>query len=321
MILSRWILAAAVLCTVGVADGRAEFPERTVTFVIGQAPGGSTEAAARFLADGLSKKWGKPVVLQNKPGADGAIAATLVSRAKPDGYTLQYINALHTITPHTQKVDYDPVKSFTPITKIMAQPSVLVINPKFTDFKTLQDLIDYAKKNPGKLNHGSAGTASPAAISMGLLNKKAGIDVVDVTFTGGGPALVALLSGEVQLAFAAIGGAMGHVEAGTLRPLAVTSRTRVPQFPNVPPVMEAAKVGDFNYGTWNGVLAPAGLPPDILKKIHADILEVMNQPDVQAGLRKIGMYPETSPTPQDFTKFLNEELTVWDQVQSGSSKR
>ena len=276
--------------------------------IVGFAPGGSTDASARLVARGLAEKWGQPVVVDNRPGGDSTIAADMVARATPDGYTILWTSNAHTITASQNKQTYDAIKSFSPLTLMGYVPSILLVNPSVVPVSSVKELIALAKSKPGQLNFGSSGTGSPTFLEMLLLMSKAGIDMVNVTYKGGGPALVALLGGETQLMFSTVTTSVAQVKAGKLKALAITGKVRSPLMPEVPTMLDAAGLTGFEEtGAWNGALAPSSTGKELIRKLHGDIVAVIRSPGAQRALADMG-YISVASTPAEFGHTLNGDL-------------
>ncbi len=289
----------------------ASFPDRSVRLIVGFAPGGSTDASARLVARGLSEKWGQPVVVDNRAGGDSTIAAEMVARATPDGYTILWTSNAHTITASQNKQSYDALRSFAPITLLGYVPSVLLINPSVVSANSARELITLAKSKPGQLNFGSSGTGSPTFLEMLLLMNKAGIDMVNVTYKGGGPAVVALLGGETQLMFSTVTTSVGQVKAGKLKALAITGRVRSPLIPDVPTIFEATGLTGFEEaGAWNGALAPSGTSGELLSKLHDDFVAVIRSASAQRALSEMG-YITVADTPAKFAQTMSNDISRW----------
>lgn len=306
-VLMRALIVVAALSQ--LAGAKAEYPERPIHLVVGFAAGGGADFLARVFAQALTLELGQSVVVENRAGANGSIAADVVAHAEPDGYTLAWITNSHTITPALSELSYDPVNGFEPIMQVATAPDVLLASLDLP-VDNLKDLIAYAKENPGKLNYGSSGTGTPNFLEMELLKKLAGMEIVNVSYGGGGPTITALLSGEVQIAFASPSNAVEQVEAGKLKALAVTSIERSELLPDVPTIAEAAGLTGFDGGLWYGVLAPAGTPQDVVARLHAALSKVKSDPTVQDSMRKQGFVGvETSP--QEFKDTIVANIAEW----------
>jgi tripartite-type tricarboxylate transporter receptor subunit TctC len=311
MRMSRALCAVLALATLGAAQ--AAFPDRAVQLVVGSSPGGSSDTLARIVAERLQAKWNRAVVIINKPGADNSIAADYVARSDPDGYTLAWVTNAHTVTPFQFKLNYDPIKSFAPITLAAEAPNILVVSPAFPG-NSVKDLIERAKAQPGKLNFATpAGKGSSAYLETALLMKLAGIKMTPIPYRGGAEAVMAVQRGEVDLYFSTLSTAMSQVKAGLLKALAVSTKTRSPVMPDLPTVAEAAALPDFEGSDWFGVLAPAGTPSEVVAKLNRDFVEALKSPEVQRRFAEIGARP-VGNTPQQFTSLIASDMAKWSNV-------
>ncbi len=308
----RW---AALLCCIlaasGTAANAAGFPDHPVHFFVGLAPGGGTDTLTRLIAQKLSEKWGQPVIVENKPGSSGTIAADFVSRAPADGYSVAWITNAHTVTATLNQLNYDPIKSFAPVMQVAYIPDVLLVNPAL-GVNSLKELVALAKSKPGKLNYSSPGNGSAPHLEAEFLSNLTDSKMVHIAFTGGPEAVTSLLGGETQLYFAAASTAIGQVSSGKLKALAVSTNVRSAMFPDVPTVAEALGIAHFEAANsdWTGVLAPAGTPADVVNKLNRDMAEVIALPDTQERLAKIGFVPIAN-TPEQFTETMKSEIVRW----------
>jgi tripartite-type tricarboxylate transporter receptor subunit TctC len=294
--------AALALCTAQAQT----YPAKPVSLVVGFAPGGSADSLARLLAQKLGSSLGQPVVVDNKPGAGGTIATAAVAASKPDGYTLLMVTSGHAGSAALYpKLSYDTLKSFEPVAKVGASP-VVIVAPASAPYKQLKDVIDAARKSPGKLNYAAGGGgATTTSLAAEFLKNEAKIDMVMVPYKGSGPALTALLSGEVDLGFDIPSSALPHIKAGKLRPLAVTTKTRSSVLPDVPTVAEQGMAG-FEVTGWFGVLAPAGTPAEVITRLNKEINAVLSDPETKNKLQGNGV--EATPgSPADFGKLIASE--------------
>lgn len=309
-------LQGAVLCLAasgGVAIADDAYPARPVTLVVSAAPGGTTDLAARMISEPLAKALGQPVVVENRPGGAGGIAAQLVQRAKPDGYTLliQY-SGFHVITPLLMKnLSWDPVKDFAPVANILSAPQVLVVRPSLP-VKSLQELVAYAKANPGKLNYASSGNGSLQHVSTELLNQMAGISITHVPYKGTGPAMTDLLGGSVDLTITTPPPLIPHIQAGKLRPLVVTSKERLPTLKDVPAAPEAG-YKDLDVSSWFAMYAPAGTPKPVVDKLTGEIEKIMKTDAFRKKAEELGAEAKYM-NPQQLGQYQRTELTRWGKV-------
>jgi tripartite-type tricarboxylate transporter receptor subunit TctC len=308
-------LIATFMAAAGLAlspqASKAEFPEQPVTMIVGFSAGGGTDTVARLIATELSEVWGQTVVVENQPGADGSIAAATVANAEPDGYTVAVVSNAHTISPSTRELPYEPVESFEPITLIASQPNLLLLHPSI-EANTLQELIELAKSKPGELTFGSSGAGTSPYLAMERLKQMAGLDMVHVPYKGSAPAVLGIVSGEVDLMFGAVSTTLPHVKEGALKAIAVSTKERIPNAPDVPTVDESGLAG-FQAASWYGILAPAGTPKDVVAKLNADIVAVLKSEEMSARLAEMG-FDLVANSPEEFTEVLREDITTWGQV-------
>ena len=308
------MLALAGSAALGAGEASAQsYPVRPIRVLVGFAPGGPADVMARLIGQRLYASLGQPIVVENRPGAGGTIAARAVAESDPDGYTLLLGNtSTLVISPLMYKnVGYDPLKAFAPIAQLGTTSDILVVNPRFPA-TTLKELIDYAKANPGKLNFSSPGIGTPPQLIGEMLKLRAGIDIVHVPYKSGGQSIQAVIAGEVQFTFENPAVALPLVQAGTVRALAVTSAMRHPQAPAVPTLIEGGLPG-FVSVSFTGVAARAGTPPAIVAKLNSAINESLQSPDVAATLAKLAVDAKPD-TPAAFAAFLAEEMTTMTPV-------
>ena len=303
-------LLAAALFAVGTA-AQAAWPEKPVRLLVGFAPGGS-DIGGRIVAQKLSEMWGQPVVVDNRPGAAGNIAADAVAKAPPDGYTmLLFVNSYTINTSVYKGLQWDAVRDFAPVGRYTLSPMIVVVNPKFPA-KSLKEMTDYAKANPGKLFFGSAGSGTAPHLVGELYAMKTGVEMTHVPYKGSAPSVTGLVGGEVQLSFAASSSVAAFVKDGRLRPLAVTTAKRDPQFPDLPTV-EQAGIPGFDADIWYAFVMPAKTPPAIVKKASDDLKAVLADPDVQAKLRQNGLEPAYLG-PDETAALIKRDVTRWKEV-------
>jgi tripartite-type tricarboxylate transporter receptor subunit TctC len=282
----------------------ADFPTKPVQLLVGFGPGGGVDLFARRIAQKLTEKWGQPVVVVNKAGADASLAADYVAHSAPNGYTLLVASNAQSVKP--QNPTYDPVDSFSPIILAASNGAVLLVHPS-VPANNLKELIALAKSKPGTLNFGNPGVGGTPFMATETLIKRTGIDLVGVPFNGGGPALVSLLGGETQVLFGTISGAGELVKAGKVKALAVSTIERSPSMPELPTVAEAGDLPGFNVIGWFGIMAPANTPHDVVMKIHDDIKAILAMPDVQTALTKDD-FKVVGSSPEEFTAFLRKDV-------------
>ncbi|SAI65844.1 putattive exported protein [Bordetella ansorpii] len=308
-------VCAMAVALPGTASWAAGFPDKPVTLVIPYPPGGSADMLARPLSAALQEKWGQPVVVEYKAGAGGTIASAYTARAKPDGYTLLMVLAAHAINDSLYKqLPYDTRKDFTPVSLVATLP-LLVAAPLSTPANNMKELIAYARANPGKLSYASAGNGNTSHLAVEMFKKTTGTNMMHVPYKGSGPAVVALLGGEVSLMFDSISTSLPQVKSGKLKALAVTGQKRSPLLPDTPTVAET--VPGFVVNGWYGVLAPAGTPQDVIQKLSADIAAVAGKPAVKDQLASYG-YEVVGSTPQEFGAHIDRELKTWSEAVKSS---
>lgn len=312
---SVWLTSAVLagVLTGSAANSLAQsYPDRSVRLVINVAPGGGSDILARKLSLDLSRNLGQTVVVDNKPGAAGVIGTGIVANAATDGYTLNMISSSHASNAPLQRaLPYHPVDSFVPVVLFALSPQVLLTNPK-APFKTVMEMIAYAKANPGKLNLGSSGLGSTPHLSGELLQMMTGTKFVHVPYKGGGPAMAALMAGQVDLLFVVTQAGKPHVEAGRLRALGVASTERLPQFPGVPTIAESGVAG-YEASNWAGILAPAGTPPAVIKTVRDAVLKTTASREMQDWMETQGLQAVKIGT-EEFRKILRSEIDQWTKV-------
>jgi tripartite-type tricarboxylate transporter receptor subunit TctC len=307
------LLTASVLSLAAASALAQAFPSRPVTIVVPFPPGGGTDTGARIVAEQLSKKWGQPVLVDNKGGAAGQIGADLVAKAKPDGYTILMGNiGTQAINPALySKMPYDPDKAFAPIALVAELPLAMMVNPG-VPARTVREFIALAKAQPGKLSYSSSGAGGGPHLAAEMFKDATGSFILHVPYRGGGPAIADLLAGHVQLSFMTVLEASGHIKAGKLRALAVTSDKRVSALPEVPTLAEAALPG-FNSISWIGLLAPAGTPKDVVDRISADVRETVAREEVRDRLVQLGAVPAAT-TPAQFGALIDNDRKRYAQI-------
>jgi tripartite-type tricarboxylate transporter receptor subunit TctC len=296
-------LLLAFACGLAQAQG---YPNRPIKLLVGFPPGGSTDLAARALGERLSQTLGQPVVVENKPGASGNIAADQVARSAPDGYSLLMAATSFATSPAFFKdLSWDPVKSFTPVSLVATVP-IIAVTGASVPAKTPAELIAYSKANPGKLNLASPGATTLTRLSGEMFKQVAGLDWVTVHYKGGAPAVQDMLGGSAQIMFANISDVIGHVKAGKLTAIAVTTPVRSAIVPEVPTLAESG-FPKFSFSTWQAVVGPAGLPDAVVQRLNGEIVKAMAQADMKERFLSIGTDAATS-TPEELGRFLAEEV-------------
>lgn len=319
---STFMLIATVALTLfsaqsAFAQNSVAFPSRPIRLIVPYPPGGPLDLVARVLADKLREPLGHAVLVENKPGAGGNIGADLVAKSVPDGYTLLLgAVATHAINPYLYtKIPYDPHRDFTPITRLAVVPNVLVMNPdraRTLKIESVKDLIDYAKKNPGKLNYASGGNGSAGHLAGELFKSSLGVSMVHIAYSGAPPAQFGLIGGQTELMFDNLASAAPQIRSGTLKALAVTTAQRSSFFPEIVTLSESG-VANFDISTWFGIFAPANLPAQVMSQLHREILKAMDSPELKERLGKMGADPATM-TPAEFNKFILSEQLKYQKV-------
>ncbi len=286
----------------------AAYPEKPISLVVPFPAGSGTDAVGRIFAEELGKQLGQPVIVENKPGANATIAANFVAKAKPDGYTLFVTtNTSHSAAPWLMKnVSYDPVKDFTPIARGGNLPFLLVSNPG-KPYKTVQELVKYAKANPGTVTYASGN--STGIVAGATLGKAAGLDILHIPYKGTPQALTDLVGGQVDFMFTDFTSGMPFVKSGRLRAMAVSTAKRSELVPDLPS-MEESGVANFDINSWNGYFGPAGMSPDVVKVLNSAINKIVSDPDTKARLAQLG-FDAFSGTPEDFSKFVQDQYVLW----------
>jgi tripartite-type tricarboxylate transporter receptor subunit TctC len=307
------VALAGFALTTSLAVAQGNWPNRAISLVVPYPPGASTDFIGRLIRDPLEEQLKVPVVVENKPGAGGTTGAQLVAKSPPDGYTFMVtVNAPVTMNAHMQKnFPFDPMKAFTPVIKVADVVMTLAVNAKLP-VKNVQELIDYAKKNPDqKLSFGSAGVGSAHHIAGELLKQKTGINMVHVPYKGGGPAIADLVAGHIPISFGTTPAVLPQANAGAIRIIGLVEQKRSPDLPGVPTISETVQgVYTFN---WLGVFAPLGTPKPIVDRVNAIISETIKRPDVIAKLKTQGATP-VGGTPEDLQKSMQEEFDHWTKV-------
>ena len=305
-------LAAALgLCGAGAAAAAEPYPTKPIRMVVPYAPGGNTDVFARLIAQRLTQAWGQQVVVDNRAGGSTLIGTELVARAIPDGYTIMLTTLTFTVSPSLyKKLPYDTLKDFTPITLAVMLPNVLVVHPA-VPAKSLKELIQHAKANPGKLNYASTGNGSSPHLSMELLKTMAGIDLVNIPYKGGGPAMADLMGGQISAQFVGLSVAIPHIKSGRLRALAVTSAKRSSVAPDIPAVAET--VPGYELDTWFGVFGPGGMPAPLVDRLQREIAKILHSPDFREHLVSLGAEPVGS-TPREFAAHIRSEMAKYARI-------
>ena len=307
------LLAAASAALPSAARAQPAWaPERPVRLIVGFAAGGSTDVTARLVAAALGERLGQPVVVENRPGAGGNIAAEAAARAAPDGHTLLMgVSGILAANPALYRnLPFDPVRDFAPISQIAFIPNLVVVHPDLPA-ADLAGFVAHAKANAGRVHYGSAGNGTSLHLAGALLAARAGLALVHVPYRGGAPATTDLLSGKIQMLASPLVEVVAHVQAGRLRPLAVTTARRSPLLPDVPTVAET--IPGFEVALWNGLLAPAGTPPPAIARFAAEAAAALRGAELRNKLAEQGSEPAPS-TPEEFARFIRAEIPRWTEI-------
>jgi tripartite-type tricarboxylate transporter receptor subunit TctC len=304
--------ALAVFATAGAAVAQSDYPSRPVHILVPYPAGGGVDIVARTLGDELSKHWGQPVIIENRPGAGGVIASQAVAAAPKDGYLLIVVASGHATNPFLYaSLPYDTFKDFTPISLLSSSPNILLVRAD-SPFKTVADLITEAKKKPGSLSFGHAGNGTSTHLAGELFKSLAKIDITGIPYKGGAPVITDLLGGHLPISFNNAPESLGQIAAGTLRALAVTSATRAAFLPDVPTIAEAGVPG-YDTAVWWGLLGAGNLPAAITAKIAKDTTEAMKSPSIKERLAKLGA-TSIGSSPQDFAKLIQSDYDKWGPI-------
>jgi tripartite-type tricarboxylate transporter receptor subunit TctC len=303
---------AALMVASGTASAQATYPSKPVHLLVPFPPGGAVDIVARTLSDELSKRWGQPIVVENRPGAGGTIAEAVAAKAKPDGYTLILVASGHaTATYLYPDLPYDPLRDFTPLSLVGSSPNMMLVRDD-SPYKSIADVLAAARAKPGQLSYGYAGNGTSPHLAGELLKYMTKVEITPVPYKGGAPVLNDLLGGHIPLSFNNIPESIGFVQAGKLRPLGVTTAKRSAVLPDVPTIAESGLPG-YDTGVWWGFLAPAGLPAAIKAKLAKDCAEAVQVAAVRDRLLKIGAEPVGS-TAEEFDKLIRSDHEKWGPV-------
>ena len=303
---------AVVLCLLGAATADAQqYPNRPIRLIVGYPPGGPSDITARLVAPYLTEALGQQIVIDNRAGAGGTVAATLTARAEPDGYTISIVaNGEMAISPNLRKLPYDPLKDFETVSRIGANQLALVVHPA-VQAKSVAELVALAKAKPGTVNFASAGTGSTAHLAGELFKSIAGIDIVHVPYKGAGPALIDLIGGQVHMLITGYPGALPHIKAGRLRALGATGPKRMIAAPDLPTISETVK--GYDVTSSYGLVLPLRTPKAIVTRLHRETAAIVKKPEVREKLIALGFDPEGN-TPAEFAAQIKSELAKWAKV-------
>jgi tripartite-type tricarboxylate transporter receptor subunit TctC len=313
-LLHRCLLAVLGLAATLALAKAEDFPAKPITIVVPYTPGGSTEILARMVGQKLEERLGKPVIVENKPGAGTVIGSNYVAKSEPDGYTL----LMATPTPMAinftlhKQLPYDPAADLVPLVMVAGAPFVLVVNPSLP-VKSVKELIDYAKANPGKLTYGSGGPGSPHHLYAELLASMTGIKMTHVPYKGTLPALNDVIAGHIQLMFSDVPPLLGVAATGKVRAIGVSTKARVKAFAEVPPLNEAGVPG-FDVAGWFTICAPAKTPQPVVDKLHQEMMAVMALPEMKAQIEKLSLLPMDTPSVAEMRTLVKSEVVRWGDI-------
>ena len=308
----RAVLLSAIFVTAAHAQ-TSTYPSRPTRIIVGFVAGGPSDLVARLVAQGLSERMGQQFVVENRPGATGAIGAELVAKAPPDGYTMYFASqTTHAVAPAMYpRVGYDSIRDFATVIRVAHNPLLMVVHPS-VPVKTFKDVVALVKARPGEINFATGGIGSSPHMSMELIKKTLGLKMVAVHYKGDGAAIIDVMGGHVPILNASIGGLLSYARSGKMRGIAVTSSKRSAMAPEFPTIAESGVPG-FEVITWFGILVPAATPRDIINKLNAEVVQVLAQPKVSEQLIKMGF--EVAPnTPEQFAAFLKDENARWGKI-------
>ena len=312
-----WLAGIGVVSLASSAAYGQAFPSRSIRIVVPFTAGGAADILARIVGDKFAEMWGRPIVIDNRAGAGGNIAAEIVAKAPPDGYTL-LMGSMGTQAMNVslyRKLPFDPARDFSPISVVAKNPNLLAVHPS-VPVATVKELIAFGRARPGKLNYSSAGTGSLGQMSAELFRLMTGVQMVHVPYKGGAPAVTAVISGEADVLFIVLPPILPHVKAGRLKAIAMGSRERHALLPEVPTVIESGLPG-FEVRQWYGLLAPAGTPRDVVARLHAAVERIVNLPETSKRIIDTGSDPSAT-TPAEFEAMIREDTVRWAKVAKAS---
>ena len=306
------VLSAGSLATTTSSVHAQSYPDKPIRIIVPYTPGGFNDTLARTVGQKLQEAWGQSVIVDNRPGGGTLIGTEMAAKAAPDGYTLYMVPFAFAVNPSLfKKLPYDSIKDFTPITLAASTPNLLVVNPALP-VNSVKEVIALAKSKPGKLNYASTGNGSSNHLSMEKFKMMAGVDITHIPYKGSGPAVTDLMGGQVDLMFDNIPNVLPHVKTGKLKMIAVTSPKRSPHVPDVPTVSESGVPG-YEVSVWFGIAAPGGTPKPIITKLNAEIVKILNMPDVKQKFAAQGV-DVIGSTPEQFAAYIKEQMEEWGKV-------
>ena len=308
---SRLLTIAGVVLALTATAAAQEFPTKPVRIIVPFAPGGINDIVGRMVATHLTERFGRQVIVENRPGAGGVVGTELVANSPKDGHTLLVVSIAHAVTPWLYKLSYDPSKSFAPIAPVLSSQNALAINLDLPA-KSLKDFIALAKQQPGKIQYASGGVGGSLHLAMELFKITAGIDLLHVPFRGAGPAIIDVVGGHTKAVNATISTLSPHIRGGKLRALGVSGKKRSAVMPDVPTIEEGGVPG-YDAGNWIGIAAPAGTPAPIVAKLHKEITGMLDQPAIQKQIAADGS-EIMRMSPSEFAAYMNNEMAKWGKV-------
>ena len=308
---ARLFALVTALLLGGGAAGQQPYPEKPIRLIVPYAPGGSTDLLARLIGPKLAESWGQSVIVDNRPGGNTIIGTQALAKAAPDGYTILLMAIAHTIIPNLIPTPYDPIRDFAPVATVGRGELLLVVHPS-VPASNLQELIALAKSKPGQLNYASASTGGPLHLAGELFNMLADVKTQHIPYKGGGPAMLDLLGGHVQMMFSSPPESIPHLKTGKLKAIAISGSTRSPVLPQVATFAEAGMPG-FTAKNWFGILAPAGTPRPVIDKLSTEVARILALPEIRDKLLSQGMDPFTS-TPDQFGALLKSDLALYGKI-------
>ena len=320
--LCGWVVALGLTLPFSAVAQTSAWPTKPIRFVVPYPPGGSLDQVARALADKMKDGLGQPVLVENRPGAGGNLGADLVAKSPADGYSIVMgAVATHAINPALYpKMPYDALKDFQPVTLVASTPNVLIVPPD-SPIRSPRELIDFARKNPGRLNFGSGSNGSTGHLAGELLKQLTGTFMVHIPYAGGNPALLALMAGQTDLMFDNLANASAQIKAGKVRPLAVTTLKRSLFTPELPTMAESdPRLRGFDLDTWFGIMAPAGIPKEVLDRLHGEIVKALASPELKERLSRMGAEAGGN-SPQQFAEFIQREMAKYARIVKLSGAR
>ncbi|OGA77371.1 MAG: hypothetical protein A3G81_09660 [Betaproteobacteria bacterium RIFCSPLOWO2_12_FULL_65_14] len=305
----RFWIAVFSLVFMGTASAQ-DYPTKPIRWIVPFPPGGGADATARTISQKMTENTGKTIVVDYRPGAGGNIGTEFVSRAPADGYTILQTTNGHAIQPHLRKLSWDPLKDFIPITVVASYPLLIAVHPS-VPAQNLKELIAYAKANPGKLTYGSSGPGGPLHIGAEIFKRTAGVDILHVPYKGNAPMTLAVVSGEVSMVFDSMTGPLPQIRAGKLRAIGYMGEKRSPQLPDVPTAKEQGVPAV--YAAWNGMMAPAGTPPEAIAWLHREIVRAVASKEVTERLSGLGYEPGTLPQ-EEFARMVAADVERFGKI-------